>query len=145
MSGANVVKSLVLGVIVGLALQILGDADTPAGDRALTVLVSAGAGLVVGIVSEWLTSLLPIRLARTGTYFVVNSVIAVVVAVAVTVTLIVFTGAGPRDAADAWPVVVIVVAIVGVAYIVDHFFHQRTQRRLRLLQESLTDAAGESE
>jgi hypothetical protein len=95
--------------------------------------------------SEWLTSLLPIRLARTGTYLVVNGAIAVVVAAAVTVTLIVFTGAGPRDAADAWPVVVLVVPIVGVAYVIDHFLHQRTQRRLRSWQESLTDAAGESE
>jgi hypothetical protein len=42
---------------------------------------------VIGAVTERLTSLLPIRYARTAVYFLINNVIAVVISAVVTAAL----------------------------------------------------------
>lgn len=134
MNFGNVVKSFFLGLGIGLVVLVLTPDAGTIGLRMLSVLASGGIGLLVGLVTEWLTSLLPIRLARPRTYFLINGAIAVVVTAAIMVTLLAVSG---WKGAEVWGLVAVVLAIVVVANVVDYLLYRRTMTRLRRLQVRL--------
>ncbi|MFF2369297.1 hypothetical protein [Agromyces sp. NPDC058110] len=140
MNLGNVVKSFFLGAGIGVVTLLLPREPVDLGLQVLTVLVSGGIGLLVGLVTEWLTSLLPIRLARTGTYFLISGLIALVVTAAIMLGMVALArgmGADPDAAWDWWAVVLLILAIVAVANAVDYLLHRQRMSRLRRLQESL--------
>ncbi len=128
LDGTAILKSVALGLLIGVALQVPAPAGTGVPERLLGLLVCGVVGLVVGVATEWLTSLLPIRFARTAVYFAVNNVIAVVIAAVVTVLL-----------GGLATVVILVVVIVCVANLGDYLVYRRAQRRLREVQARLAD------
>lgn len=147
MNYRNVVSSFFLGLGIGVVVIL---ASAGAGDPwlwVLTVLASGGIGLLVGLVTEWLTSLLPIRLARPRTYFLLNGLIALVTTAAIMLGLAALAagtglGARPEDGAqDWWPVVGLVLAIVVVANVADYLVFRWTRARLRTVQASLDQAS----
>ena len=138
MNYAEVVRSFFLGIIIGLVLQPTVDAAL--GERVLSVLASGAIGLIIGLLTEWLTSLLPIRLARVYTYFAINSVIAVVATALVMLVLVALTRGASPAGWDPVPVIAIVVGIVVVANVVDFVPFHRAQVRLRALQASASEA-----
>ena len=135
MNYVEVVKSFFLGIIIGLVLQPTVEAAL--GERVPSVLASGAIGLVIGLVTEWLTSLLPIRLARVYTYFAINSLIAVVATLLVMVVLVSLTRGLSPEGWDPVPVVAIVVGIVVVANVVDFAFFYRARARLRRVQDAV--------
>lgn len=135
MNLVEVVKSFFLGIIIGLVLQPTVEATL--GERVLSVLASGAIGLIIGLLTEWLTSLLPIRLARVYTYFVINSVIAVVATALVMLVLVALTRGLEPQGWDPVPVIAIVVGIVVVANVADFVPFHRAQVRLRALQARL--------
>jgi hypothetical protein len=137
MNIGNVWKSVGIGVVVGLLLQVGDPSGVDAGDRVLTVLACGGTGLLVGTLTEWLTSLLPARHARTGLYFAVNNLVALLVAGAATVTLVALESGGLGDPEEWWPVLVVVLAVVATANAVDYLAYRRTGARLREVQAAL--------
>ncbi len=78
-------RSGALGLVIGAVLVLIGEADATLPERLLTLLLAGTAGLAIGAVTEWLTSLLPARIARTGTYFLISAGIAVTISALVTV------------------------------------------------------------
>lgn len=140
MNIGNVVKSFFLGLGIGLVVLVLTSDAGTIGLRLLSVLASGGIGMLVGLVTEWLTSLLPIRLARPRTYFLINGAIAVIVTAVIMLTLMAFSG---WRGAGMWRLIVVVLAIVMVANIVDYLLYRRTMTRLRRLQARLGRAADE--
>ncbi|MFJ2532825.1 hypothetical protein [Microbacterium maritypicum] len=140
MNIGNVVKSFFLGLGIGLVVLVLTSDAGTIGLRLLSVLASGGIGMLVGLVTEWLTSLLPIRLARPRTYFLINGAIAVIVTAVIMLTLMAFSG---WRGAGMWRLIVVVLAIVMVANIVDYLLYRRTMARLRRLQARLGRAADE--
>ena len=140
MNIGNVVKSFFLGLGIGLVVLVLTSDAGTIGLRLLSVLASGGIGMLVGLVTEWLTSLLPIRLARPRTYFLINGAIAVIVTAVIMLTLMAFSG---WRGAGMWRLIVVVLAIVMVANIVDYLLYRRTMARLRRLQAQLGRAADE--
>ncbi|WP_265520929.1 hypothetical protein [Oerskovia flava] len=141
MNYENVVKSFFLGAIIGLALQVFSPGEADAPTRVLVVLASGGVGLLIGLVTEWLTALLPIRIARAGAYFLINNLIAVAITAIVVVSLVALNGEGVARADVWWPVLGVAVGIVSVANLVDYLLYRRAQLRLRALQAQLADAA----
>jgi hypothetical protein len=139
MSTANVWKSSLVGVVVGLLLQLGDGTGVDLADRLVTLLACGAAGLVVGLVTEWLTSLLPARYARTGVYFVVNNLVALAVAAAATLTLVALESGSFDGVRDGWPVLLVVVTVVAVANTVDYLSYRRTGTRLRKVQAALRD------
>lgn len=133
---AAVVKSFFLGLGIGVVLQVLGLVEATLLERVLTVLASGGIGLVIGAATEYLTSLLPIRIARTASYFLINNLIAMAISALVVSLMLAFASEEDR-AGRGWPNVVTVVAIVGVANVVDYLLYRRTQRRLHEKQAQL--------
>lgn len=140
MNIGNVVKSFFLGLGIGLVVLVLTSDAGTIGLRLLSVLASGGMGMLVGLVTEWLTSLLPIRLARPRTYFLINGAIAVIVTAVIMLTLMAFSG---WRGAGMWRLIVVVLAIVMVANIVDYLLYRRTMARLRRLQARLGRGADE--
>ncbi len=142
MNAQAVVRSGMLGVVIGIVLALLHAADTTLAEQALTVLISGALGLAIGAVTEWATSLLPLRIARTATYFLINNAIAVVISLAVTGLLVAFSPAG--FAGGSWIVLCTVVVIVCLGNLVEFLQYRRTQRRLHAAQDLLA-GSGESE
>lgn len=142
MNYANVGKSLLLGLGIGVVLIVVTPGEGTALLRVASVLASGGIGLVVGLVTEWVTSLLPIRLARPALYFAINGAIAVITTAVILGTLLLVAGG---SAAEGWgSVLALVVGIVVVANVADYLLYRRTLRRLRRLQAGLEDGgAGE--
>ncbi|RXR24759.1 hypothetical protein EQW78_07565 [Oerskovia turbata] len=151
MNFRNVVNSFFLGLGIGVVVVVASAGAGDAGPWALTVLASGGIGLLVGLVTEWLTSLLPIRLARPRTYFLLNGLVALVTTAAIMLGLVGLAagtgaGAGPQgDVRDWWPVVGLVLAIVVVANVADYLVFRWTRARLRRMQASLGQASLEQE
>ncbi|WP_328473376.1 hypothetical protein OHA21_12335 [Actinoplanes sp. NBC_00393] len=141
MDATALVKSFALGLVVGVALQLSAPAGTDFSDRALTVLACGAVGLMIGAVTEWLTSLLPIRIARTAVYFLINNLIAIVISAVVTAVLVALSSADVLDAG----VVVLVVAIVCVANLGDFLLYRRAQRRLHAIQVTLAVATDDDQ
>lgn len=139
MNLTNVVRSLFLGLGIGILLQFSIGAEASLLDRALTVLASGALGLAIGFVTEWLTSLLPLRLARTRTYFVLNNAIALAVTLVVMGGLVLVFGEHADSTWGWWPVVGVVLVIVCVANIAEYLLYRRTQARLRDVQSELGD------
>lgn len=149
MNFRNVVSSFFLGLGIGVVVILANPGAGDPGLWALTVLASGGIGMLVGLVTEWLTSLLPIRLARPRTYFLLNGLVALVTTAAIMLGLAGLAagtgaGAGPQGAArDWWPVVGLVLAIVVVANVADYLVFRWTRARLRRMQASLGQASRE--
>ncbi|GAA3016605.1 hypothetical protein [Streptosporangium longisporum] len=140
-----ILKSFALGSAVGVALQVSAAANVHFSDRALTVLACGAVGLVIGAVTEWLTSLLPIRIARTAVYFLINNLIAVVVSAVVTAVLVASASANVLDRSGLMSVL-LVIAIICVANLGDFLLYRRAQRRLHAVQATLAVAtAGDPE
>ncbi|MCE0540791.1 hypothetical protein LWF15_35405 [Kineosporia rhizophila] len=130
-------RSGALGLVIGAVLVLIGEADATLPERLLTLLLAGTAGLAIGAVTEWLTSLLPARIARTGTYFLISAGIAVTISALVTVALVLLS---PEPMGDGgWPVPLVVVAIVSAGNVADFVLHRRAQRRLRAFQSGLED------
>ncbi|GAA1409111.1 hypothetical protein [Oerskovia paurometabola] len=146
MNFRNVVNSFFLGLGIGVVMLVANAGAGDPGMWALTVLASGGIGLLVGLVTEWLTSLLPIRLARPRTYFLLNGLIALVTTAAIMLGLVGLAagtgwGSGSQGGARGWwPVVGLVLAIVVVANVADYLVFRWTRARLRRMQASLGQA-----
>ncbi|MFE4465107.1 hypothetical protein ACFRCR_08275 [Oerskovia sp. NPDC056781] len=151
MNFRSVVSSFFLGLGIGVVVILANAGTGDPGLWALTVLASGGIGMLVGLVTEWLTSLLPIRLARPRTYFLVNGLIALVTTAAIMLGLAGLAagtgvGTGPQGGArDWWPVVGLVLIIVVVANVADYLVFRWTRARLRTVQASLGQASVEQE
>lgn len=109
-------------------------------ERVLTVLLSSALGLGIGFATEWLTSLLPIRIARTRTYFALNNAIALTITFIVMLSLGLLFGEQTESTWGWWSVVGVVLVIVCVANVTEYLLYRRTQQRLRALQADLTDS-----
>ncbi|WP_024355532.1 hypothetical protein [Leucobacter chironomi] len=138
MNTGNVVKSLLLGLAVGVLVLLLDPGIGGIGERLLAVLVSGGIGLLVGVVTEWITSLLPARIARAGVYFLLNGAIAAVVTAAVLTALFALTGYGADD--TGWvPILLVIVGAVCLANLGDYLRYRRARVRLRAVQAGLSE------
>jgi len=140
MNYENVVKSFFLGAVIGMVLQVVNPVPTMGWPLAIGILTSGAVGLLIGLVTEWLTSLLPLRLARTATFFAVNNLIAVVISAIAMVLLLVFADAETSARWNWWSLIGVVVTIVCVANLADYLLYRQSQRRLRTLQATLERA-----
>lgn len=136
----DVVKSFFVGIAVGLALIAFAPGSADLVTRVLGVLASGAIGLLIGFVTEVLTALLPLRLARTRTYFFINNLIAIVVTTVVMLSLVALSGGAAPTPFGWWPVVGVAVSVVTVANFVDFLMYRRTQSRLRAAQSALAEA-----
>lgn len=140
MNSSNVVKSFFIGVGIGLLVLLLAQGAATLAEQVLTLLGSGAVGLLIGLATEWLTSLLPTRIARSRTYFFINNLIAIVITTAVMLVLVWLVGDDLSAGTLWWPLVAAAIAVVGVTNYVEYRLHRRTQARLIAMQNALMKA-----
>ncbi|MHA6481805.1 hypothetical protein ACX1C1_07860 [Paenibacillus sp. strain BS8-2] len=135
----NVIKSFFLGLILGLILLVFDDPDATLTYKVLAVLASGSIGFIIGFVTEWLTAILPIRLANPRMYFFINNLIALVVATLLMVSLYWITGGDHESNAPFVPVLLTVLSIICIANLFDYMMYRRAQSKLKTYQATIKD------
>ncbi|MFX3631423.1 MAG: hypothetical protein ACE3L7_19760 [Candidatus Pristimantibacillus sp.] len=131
----NIIKSFFLGLFVGLILQFYDHSDMQLTYRFITVLASGSLGFIIGFITEWVTSMLPIRIANPRMYFFINNIIAIIVTVLVMVSLIMITSGEVENKGEFIPTLLIVLGIICVANLFDYMMYRRTQKKLKTYKD----------
>lgn len=134
-----VVKSFFLGIFIGVILQLNLNVTASASDRFIMILASGGIGFVIGFITEWLTSLLPISLANSRNYFFINIVIALVVTTLIVSLAMLVTGRETGSIREFIPILAIVLSIVFIANIIEYILYRRAQNKLGKFKKLLKD------
>lgn len=126
----NIIKSFFLGLFIGVLLQFYDSPDVQLPYRIVTVLASGSIGFIIGFITEWLTSLLPISMARARTYFFINNLIALIVTTLIMAALVLSTSKQLEHQAELMPILLIVLGIVCIANGFDYMMYRRAQKKL---------------
>ncbi|WP_028545568.1 hypothetical protein [Paenibacillus taiwanensis] len=126
----NTVKSFFLGLFIGIVLQLIDNKDVLLTERLLAILASGSIGFIIGLITEWLTAILPIRIARVRTYFFINNLIALVVTSLIMAALIWTTHRKIEAQGELVSMMLIVLGIVCIANLIDYVMYRRAQHQL---------------
>lgn len=135
----NIIKSFFLGIFIGIVLQFNVDVNVSASYRFLLLLTSGSLGFIIGFITEWVTSILPISIAKTRNYFFINNLIALVVTALIMVFSIMVTNGKMSGIREFVPIIGIVLGIVFMANILDYIMYHRVQKKLKLFKGSFRD------
>ncbi|MBB3110868.1 uncharacterized protein YacL [Paenibacillus phyllosphaerae] len=133
----NMIKSFFLGLFLGIILQVYDPSDALFEDKVMAVLASGSIGFMVGLLTEWLTSVLPIRLANARMYFFINNLIALAVTTMIMGALILISGSRAGDKGEFVSALIIVLSIICIANLFDYLMYRRAQLKLKRFQASL--------
>lgn len=139
MNVQNMIKSFFLGLFIGVVLQFIDQGEALFSYRLLVVLASGSIGFLIGLMTEWLTSKLPIRMANAKTYFFVNNLIALVITALLMSAVILITNRNLENRGGFVSIILIVLGIVCTANLLDYGWYRRAQHKLKTFQASLKD------
>ena len=134
----NVVKSYFLGIficIVILLIQLKDNAEVSASDRYLMLLAGGSMGFIIGFITEWVTSILPISMAKPRNYFFINNLIAIVTTALIMAFSTMLANGHVESKKEFLPLVLIVLGIVFIANIMEYMMYQRAQSQLKKYKE----------
>lgn len=138
----NIIKSYFLGIficIVILLFQLKDNTETSASDIYLILLASGSMGFIIGLITERVTSILPISIAKPRNYFFINNLIAIgTTALIMLFSTILIKGNIARKK-EFIPLVLIIIGIVFIANIMDYMMYQRAQSQLKKYKELIKD------
>lgn len=133
----NIIKSFFLGIFIGVVLQFNDNGDGTITIRFIILLASGSMGFIIGFITELLTSILPITMAKSWTYFIVSNLIALIVTAIIMLFSIILTNDSIKDKRELIPIVFIVLSIVFVANIIDYIMYIRAQKKLKTFKQML--------
>lgn len=135
----NIIKSFFLGLFMGVVLQFYDHSDMLFAYRVFAVLASGSIGFIIGFITEWLTSILPISMAKARTYFFINNLIALIVTAFIMASLIMITSGELENRGEFTPIVLTVLGIVCLANLFDYMMYRRAQNKLKTYKERMKD------
>jgi hypothetical protein len=138
----NIIKSYFLGIFIGIVLQFVPLKDNIEASTSysyLKLLASGSLGFIIGFITEWVTSKLPISLAKPRNYFFINNLIAIIATALIMVFSIMVTNGNIESIKEFAPILLIILGIVLVANIADYMIFYRTQNQLKKYQGLLKD------
>ena len=135
----SVIKSFFLGLFIGIVLLFYHDAEAALAYKTVTVLASGSLGFLIGWLTEWLTALLPIRIANSRTYFFINNLLALIVTTFIMASFMLITGSAVEDMGQFMPTLLIVLGVVCVANLGDYMMYRRAQHKLQVFKASMKD------
>lgn len=139
----SIIKSFFLGGFIGLVLQVSLLDQLSFRERVMMILISAAIGFIIGFITEVITALLPISIAKHWTYFLINSLISLIIT-AIILYLTVYISSNDQRSTQNIPLVIsIALVIVFFANMIDFILYLRVQRRLINYKESLNQQLGE--
>lgn len=123
----GIIKSLYLGLGIGVIIQVFLSENKELSLIIISIIASGVIGLLIGAITEFVTAMLPITLARPNMYFFINNLIALFV-----VTLILLsTNFIAEVTADEFSRILLwVICIVLVANGIDYVMYRYTNRKL---------------
>lgn len=132
----NIIKSFFLGIFIGVLLQLFHRTDELFAYKVLAVLASGSIGFIIGLVTEWLTAVLPVHLANARMYFFINNMISLVIA-AIILTILFLMTRGQLESEQAFlPVLLTVLGAITVANLFDYWMYRRAQHKLQSFKSS---------
>ncbi|MGL5675274.1 MAG: hypothetical protein ACRDDX_02570 [Cellulosilyticaceae bacterium] len=76
-----IIISIFIGVFIGIGVELLFDKPQSV-DALIVAMITGGIiGLIIGSVTEFLTALIPISMAKASVYYIINNIIALMVAI----------------------------------------------------------------
>lgn len=75
----NIIYSVYLGLFIGGGIQLYYGQHKHITLFMLVLLISGVIGLIIGTVTEFFTTMLPISIASTNKYYIFNNMIAIIV------------------------------------------------------------------
>ncbi|PKM49147.1 MAG: hypothetical protein CVV02_17365 [Firmicutes bacterium HGW-Firmicutes-7] len=135
----NIVKSFFLGIFIGIVLLFYDNGFDTTTDKFLLLLTSGGMGFIIGFITEGVTSILPISIAKPRNYFFINNLIALVVTSVIMLVSIMLTNNKMESYRDIMPVIGIVLGIVFLANGIDYMMYYRAQNKLKIFKELFKD------
>lgn len=135
----NIIKSFFLGLFIGVILQFYDHSDALFEYKVLSVLASGSVGFIIGFITEWLTSILPIRMANARTYFFINNLIALVITTIIMASLIMITISKTANKGEFTPILLIVLGIICIANLFDYMMYRRAQNKLKIFKAWIKD------
>lgn len=135
-NGQSIVKSFYLGVLIGLGIQIYLQAYEDLFYFILSLMFSGIVGLIIGTVTEVITSLFPISIAKPKTYFFINNCVAV----GVTAMLFIIGQTYLKSdlSSDVYfKLIGAICAVVAVANVLDYLNYKRTNKKLMAYKKSI--------
>ncbi len=134
---ANIIKSYFLGVFIGFIIQLNGDMDIPFKYWVIILMSSGSVGFIIGFITEVLTALLPVSIAMTKTYFIINNLISLIVAALIMSLSVYIMNDELQLQSDFFQVVVMVLSIIFVANLVDYMRYRKSQIHLLQYKKSM--------
>lgn len=135
----NIIKSIILGLFIGVILQFSDNTNIKFSYRVLAILASGCVGFFIGLVTEWLTAILPISMANARTYFLINNLIALIVTTVIMMSLIIITNSEMVKKGEFISVLLIVLGIICLANLSDYMMYRRAQNKLRKFKAMIKD------
>lgn len=135
----NIIKSFFLGLFIGVILQFNDHSEVLPKYQVMSVLASGSVGFLIGFITEWLTSNLPIRIANARMYFFINNLIALVVTTLIMASLIWITSSTMVNKGEFVPILWTVLGIVCIANLFDYLMYRRVQHQLEIFKASIKD------
>lgn len=135
----NIIKSFFLGLFIGVILQLYDHAEVLLSYKLLSVLASGSVGFMIGLITEWLTSILPISMARARTYFFINNLIALLVTAFIIGFFAMLTNRETENSVELAPILMIVLGIVCIANLFDYLMYRRAQQKLRAFKAKMKE------
>ncbi|UHA75419.1 hypothetical protein KIK04_10690 [Paenibacillus sp. 481] len=135
----SIIKSFFIGLFIGILLQFYDDADVLFSYKVLTVLASGSVGFIIGLITEWLTSILPIRMANSRTYFFIHNFIALIVTTFILISSMMFTSSEMEGQVEFTPILLIALGIICIANLFDYMMYRRAQHKLKSFKALIKD------
>ncbi len=125
----NILYSFVIGALIGLFAQIALNPMPDLKSLFLCVFISGIVGLFIGAAIVFVMALLPIKIAKPSTYFIINNLTALFITLIVILSLY-YSGVENFSLTDLIIVLIIAFVIIISANILDYSRYKRTNIKL---------------
>lgn len=125
----NILYSFIIGALIGLCAQIALNPVPDLKSLLICVLISGIIGLFVGTAIVFVMALLPVKIAKPSTYFMISNLAALFITLAVILSFY-FYGVENFTATDLVIVLIIAFVVIIAANILDYSRYKRTNIKL---------------
>lgn len=132
----NVSFSIVIGILIGIISRYYLIRDVHEIFHALSIISSAILGLVIGLIVETFTALLPCSIAGTKLFFLINNIMAIAITLILLIILY-FTGFMKIAKPELYKVLMIAAALIALINFIDYINYRITNRKLKRFQNRI--------
>ncbi len=127
----NIIESFWIGIIIGLCFMFSLHILQYHGNTTPIVLASGGLGLVVGAISEFITSFVLVSIAKAKNYFIFSGLIGTLVTITTLFVIQLSTNLFIQPLQFRIGVGFIILIII-IANVIDFYHHKKTKHSLRV-------------